>query len=130
MKTVNLLDEEGADAVAPVTFQRRNEFAELFKGWYLANGSTGPNKKQYEAFQRGFSRVCGSPVFNCLSAAELEAIVCGERDMDFNHLRKGAQVVEGQPFKPGYLEGFWKILSELDLEQRKQFLNFVTGSDL
>jgi len=129
-KTVNLLDEEGEDAVAPVTFQRRDEFAELFKDWYLASGATGPNKKQYEAFKRGFSRVCGSPVFNCLSAAELEAIVSGEKDLDFNHLRKGAQVVDGTPYKPGYLEGFWKILLDLDPYQRKQFLNFVTGSDL
>merc|ERR1712232_397149 len=60
-----------------------------------------------------------------------EAIVCGERDLDFNNLRKSAKVVDTElPFRQGYLEELWEILLGLDATQKRQFLKFVTGSDL
>lgn len=124
-KTVGLI--EGADPYPAVTMSRRAEFAQLFMGWYLTQGIA----KQYESFSKGFSRVCGSPVFKCLSAAELCAIVSGEKDLDFAALRKGSQVVDPQvPFREGYLDDFWEVLNGLDSMQKRQFLNFATGSDL
>merc|ERR1711924_141758 len=75
--------------------------------------------------------VCGtdSPVFNSLSYTELQSIVCGERDLDFSNLRKGSQVVDSV-FGDGYLDDFWSVLESLDAAQKRQFLTFVTGSDL
>jgi len=111
----------------PVTLPRRAEFADAFRNWYLVEGV----RAQYEGFQRGFSRICGSPVFDSLSAAELEAIVAGEKDLDFAGLRRGSQVVASTvQFYEGYVEGFWKILDDFDALQKRQFLNFVTGSHL
>jgi len=125
-KTTNLLGEECGEP-PPVNFKRREEFVELYKDWHLSRSV----EKQFKAFESGFSRVCGSPVFNCLSWSELEAIVCGERDLDFEHLRKGAQVVESEvAFTDGYLDAFWEMALAFDAEQKKQFLNFATGSDL
>jgi len=125
-RTVKLLDEEGEPS--PVTLSRREEFAELFKEWYLRVGV----QKQFDAFKKGFGRVCGSsPVFECLSAEELEAIVCGEKDLDFTNLESSAEVVASAVgFQEGYMSGFWEILRAFDAPQRKQFLKFVTGSDL
>jgi len=111
-----------------VTLERRHEFAEAFKDWYLNVGI----QKQYDSFKVGFRRVCGgSPVFDCLSAEELQAIVNGERDLDFSHLRKGAKVIDTEvSFRPGYIDEFWDVLFDFNLMQRQQFLNFVTGSNL
>jgi hypothetical protein len=130
-QTANLLANSPSTADAQfenVTFARRDEFVNLLKDWWLTEGI----KEKFEQFREGFSRVCGgSAVFDGLSAQELEAIVCGERDLDFSNLRKGARVVnETVPFRDGYLDDFWDILSGFDSMQKKQFLNFVTGSDL
>lgn len=125
VKTVGLLD--GEDAPPPVSLPRRQEFAEKFKDWYLTDGV----KVQFDAFRRGFSRVCGSPVFDCLSAAELEAILCGEKDLDFSHLREGSRIEPTEvPFQEGYVQQFWEVVCNLDLSQKRQFLRFVTGSEL
>eukprot|EP00927_Polykrikos_kofoidii_P059302 TRINITY_DN54492_c0_g1_i1.p1 TRINITY_DN54492_c0_g1~~TRINITY_DN54492_c0_g1_i1.p1 ORF type:complete len:1400 (-),score=242.58 TRINITY_DN54492_c0_g1_i1:173-4372(-) len=111
----------------PVTFQEREKFVKLFTEWHLTEGV----KKQFDAFKRGFSRVCGSPVFNCLSATELEAIVCGEKDLNVAHLRKGSHIVDSEvSFKEGYIDAFWQILESFTATQKRQFLKFVTGSDL
>merc|ERR1711957_868512 len=60
-----------------------------------------------------------------------EAIVCGERDLDFSHLRQGTMVVETEiVFGEGYLEGFWRVVCNFDAPQKRQFLMFVTGGDL
>jgi len=125
-RTVSLLGE--ATDPPPVTLGRRAEFAELFKDWHLCEGI----KAQFQAFQLGFGRVCSSsPVFDALSAAELEAIVCGEGDLDFAALRRGSHVVDTVvQFCDGYLDEFWEILESLEPTQKRQFLRFVTGSDL
>jgi len=124
-RTVNLL--EGEESPSPVTLPRRDEFAKLFKDWYLTTGVASA----FDPFRKGFDRVCMSPVYSCLSAAELEAIICGEKDIDFAHLRKGSVVVKAAvDFRDGYLDDFWNIALSFDIVQKRQFLKFVTGSDL
>jgi len=124
--TVSLLGDDGSPP--PVTLESRREFAEAFKEWYLNVGIA----QHFDAFRRGFTRVCDdSPVYKCLSPVELEAIVCGERDLDFSNLRKGSVVVESViPFCEGYLDKLWEILESFDAVRKRQFLKFVTGSDL
>eukprot|EP00971_Amphidinium_carterae_P174369 3456573-Amphidinium_carterae.1 len=53
---------------------------------YLLHGSV---QAPFESFARGFRRVCNSPLFDVLSPDELEAIVAGDDDLDFRHLRQG-----------------------------------------
>lgn len=116
-----------SDSPPPVTLSNRIEFAEALRHWYCFEGV----KSHVEAFKSGFGRVCGSPVFSCLSASELEAIVCGEKDLDFGNLRKGAQIVNSPVnFRSGFIEDLWSILESFDAAQKRQFLKFVTGSDL
>jgi len=125
--TINL---EGDSTVEPppVTLETRGRFAAALRDWYLNAGV----KNQFDPFKKGFNRICGAtPIFNCLSASELEAIVAGEKDLDISHLRKGSQVVDGGVnFAPGYLDEFWRILESFTITQKRQFLKFVTGSDL
>eukprot|EP00929_Paragymnodinium_shiwhaense_P034741 TRINITY_DN18867_c0_g1_i1.p1 TRINITY_DN18867_c0_g1~~TRINITY_DN18867_c0_g1_i1.p1 ORF type:complete len:1329 (-),score=281.95 TRINITY_DN18867_c0_g1_i1:290-4276(-) len=125
VKTIPLL--AGADPPPPVTYTRRQEFADAYVQWYLTTGVETP----FEAFMRGFGLVCGSPVFDGFSARELEAIVCGEKDLDFDNLKKGCAIVDTPvKFRSGYLEDFWKILLDFDANHKRQFLKFLSGSDL
>jgi len=110
-----------------VTLSNRHDFAEAFKDWYLEHGIAA----QFEAFRRGFAIVCGSPVYDVLSAVEVEAIVCGEKDLDFANLRKGSAVVQAEVnFREGYMDRLWEVLMAFDVMQKRQFLKFVTGSDI
>lgn len=130
--TVNLLTGEvyqgmSGSNVEPVSLKRRSEFVEAFKDWYLTVGIA----TQFNAFKHGYSRVCNSPVYNCLSSEELEAIVSGERDLDFQALKKGSSVPPSAvQFTSAYLNDFWDVLFSFDAVQKRQFLKFVTGSDI
>merc|ERR1712176_738921 len=43
----------------------------------------------------------------------------------------GAEVVDGEVrFGKSFLPWFWAVLGEFDIIQKRQFLKFVTGSDL
>ena len=42
--------------------------------------------KQYDAFRRGFQRVCDSKPFTFFRADELELLICGSPKLDFHEL--------------------------------------------
>lgn len=50
---------------------------------------------QFRAFQRGFERVVSGPVLRMFRPNELELLVCGSRDLDFDALAKAAQYQDG-----------------------------------
>jgi len=126
--TVTKVLKGSDDNPEPVTLANRAEFAQKFQEWYLDTGVS----RQFEAFKKGYGSVCGNlPVYRCLSSAELEAIVCGEKDLDFDNLRKGAVVVDSEvKFAEGYLDQLWDLLLSFDTMQKRQFLKFVAGSDI
>jgi len=108
-----------------VTLANRSAFAERVATW-LVDTSV---QEQFEPFRQGFLRVCDSPVLSRLSAAELEAIVRGGRDLDFEHLRRGARYV-GYLANEAYMDLLWSVLLGFDEAQKRQFLHFATGSTL
>lgn len=117
------LCEGGADR--PVLFSDREEFARLAHK-YLLHGSVQP---QFESFARGFQRVCNSPLFDVLSPEELEAIVAGDKDLDFKRLRLGAHY-EGFSDTDPFVDDLWEILEAFSVQRRRRFLAFCTGSDV
>ena len=46
---------------------------------------------QFEAFARGFMRLCGGPAIHLFSATELERLVCGNPLLDFAALQANAR---------------------------------------
>jgi len=117
------LCEDGASR--PVLYRDRAQFATRALD-FLLHSSIQP---QFESFARGFRRVCNSPLFNTLSAEELEAIVAGQTDLDFASLRQGAQY-EGFVATEPYIESFWQVLDGFPMPRRRRFLAFCTGSDV
>lgn len=117
------LCEGGVDR--PVLFRDREAFAVCIHD-YLLSTSVQP---QFESFARGFRRVCNSPLFKVLSSAELEAIVAGERDLNFERLRQGA-FYEGFCSTEPYIQDLWAVLEGFSMPRRRRFLAFCTGSDV
>eukprot|EP00928_Gymnodinium_smaydae_P030488 TRINITY_DN2265_c2_g1_i1.p1 TRINITY_DN2265_c2_g1~~TRINITY_DN2265_c2_g1_i1.p1 ORF type:complete len:1695 (+),score=310.16 TRINITY_DN2265_c2_g1_i1:68-5086(+) len=112
-------------AERPVLYGDREDFAAMAHR-YLLHSSVLP---QFESFARGFQRVCNSPLFDVLSPHELEAIVAGDKDLDFSHLRLGVQY-EGFSPTEQYVEDLWTVLEGFDVQRRRRFLAFCTGSDV
>jgi len=117
------LCEGGADRL--VLYNDREEFAALAHK-FLLHSSVQP---QFESFARGFRRVCNSPLFDVLSPQELEAIVAGDKDLDFSNLRSGVQYEGFSPDEP-FIENLWTVLEGFSTSRRRRFLAFCTGSDV
>jgi len=112
-------------AERPVLYRDRACFVALAQH-FLMHSSV---QAQFESFARGFRHVCNSPLFDVLRAEELEAIVAGQIDLDFTHLRQGAQY-EGYASSEPYIDTFWQVLEAFDKPRRRRFLAFCTGSDV
>ena len=64
-----------------------------------------------------------------LTVEALEQIICGQRDLDFNELKKVCKYSGYNEFSKS-VKWFWEIaLNEWNSEQRRTLLNFVTSSD-
>ena len=58
----------------------------------------------------------------------MELIICGTKNLDFNELKKSVKY-EGYNEDSITIKYFWEILLELNEEEKKKFLFFVTGCD-
>ncbi len=110
----------------PLTNANRFEFVELYVDYFL-NKSV---EKQFAAFKRGFDLVVNGPAFDIFSPEELELLICGEPELDFGELEKAA-LYEAEDFGPSnqVVKWFWEIVHNLNEEEKKKLLRFVTGSD-
>eukprot|EP00842_Homolaphlyctis_polyrhiza_P004893 jgi/Hompol1/5404/HPOL_004390-RA len=110
----------------PVTNENRAEYVRL----YVEHYTDVSIRKQFKAFQRGFHKVVGGQALKMCKAEELELLICGNTttEMDFGELQRCA---EYDGFEPDHqlIVWFWEIVHAMDLEQKKQLLNFVTASD-
>jgi len=109
----------------PVTQENKNEFVDLYVN-YVMNQCV---QKQFEAFKQGFQRVCGSTILQLFHPQELQAMVTGNEDYDWGELERNCIYKRGyQPSDP-VIQRFWEVFHSLKLEEKKQFLLFLTGSD-
>ena len=137
----------------PVTAINRHEYVKLFTKYQLEDSIS----VQFDAFARGFWSVLPRHLLApLLQPVDLELLVCGQREMDFDALEAATKYegfpVRGRhnqhsaayqahlnPFAPAQpvtavkpahpvIKHFWSIVHGLDPAQKKQLLHFVTGS--
>ena len=84
--------------------------------------------QQFEAFRRGFHHVCGGPAITLLAPTELELLVCGSPDFNFDALERAAQYSEGFTRNSPIIVWLWRALHGMEPDRRRAFLHFVTGS--
>lgn len=116
------LKEGGAHI--PVTAENRKEYVDLYVSFLLETSV----KKQFESFKKGFECVCNSPAFRLFDYRELELLICGSPSFDFSELRETATYYDFEE-EDITIQHFWKIMDEMDIELKKKFLFFTTGSD-
>ncbi|KAJ0401628.1 hypothetical protein P43SY_006007 [Pythium insidiosum] len=122
VKTIEL--KPGGTTI-PVTNANRAEYVELYAD-YILNTSVS---RQYEAFHKGFHLVCNGEVLEMFRWEELQLLVCGSPELDFEALEEAARYEDGYTEESECIRNFWSVVHEFSLEEKKKLLRFSTGSD-
>jgi E3 ubiquitin-protein ligase HERC4 len=86
-------------------------------------------EKQFNVFKDAFLQVCGGRVLRLFHSQELMAVVVGNQDYDWIELEKNAQYRNGYTQDDETIKLFWEVFHEFDIDHKKKFLLFLTGSD-
>lgn len=109
-----------------VTFENREEYIQKYCDWIFTNGV----QAQYKAFRKGFDQCIGDTLFRQLFRAdELELVICGSVELDFEALQKVSQYQDGFTESSPVVKWFWEVVHSLSPEDKKAFLQFCTGCD-
>lgn len=86
-------------------------------------------KKQLEEFYSGFSKVFSYEAMYSFSPDEL-VVMCGqgEENWSYEALAASAQANHGYTHESRVVQDLFQVMSEFDTNERKSFLQFVTGS--
>ncbi|XP_045459726.1 ubiquitin-protein ligase E3A [Melitaea cinxia] len=118
------LKENGDDIF--VTQENKQEFVDLYAD-FLLNSSV---ETQFKAFRRGFAMVTDESQLGALfRPEEVEMLVCGSKNFDFNELEKSTEYDGGFTAESQTVKDFWSIVHGLSLEDKRKLLQFTTGSD-
>ncbi|XP_035617267.2 ubiquitin-protein ligase E3A-like [Oncorhynchus keta] len=116
---------ENGDQI-PVTNENRKEFVAQYAE-YMLNKSV---EKQFKAFRRGFHMVTNeSPLKYLFRPEEIELLICGSRNLDFQALEETTEYDGGYSRDSRIIKEFWETLHSFAEEQKRLFLQFTTGTD-
>ncbi|XP_065728995.1 ubiquitin-protein ligase E3A isoform X3 [Phocoena phocoena] len=117
--------KENGDKI-PITNENRKEFVNLYSD-YILNKSV---EKQFKAFRRGFHMVTNeSPLKYLFRPEEIELLICGSRNLDFQALEETTEYDGGYTRDSVVIREFWEIVHSFTDEQKRLFLQFTTGTD-
>lgn len=104
----------------------KEEFVRLYAD-FLLNKSIA---KQFHAFKRGFTMVTDdSPLKMLFRPEEIELLVCGSKNFDFNALEEATEYDNGYHSDTPIIRWFWELVHDFSLEEKRKLLQFATGSD-
>ncbi|XP_072041888.1 LOW QUALITY PROTEIN: probable E3 ubiquitin-protein ligase HECTD2 [Amphiura filiformis] len=122
--TVQTHDLKPNGANIPVTNENRQEYVQLYIN-YLLNESV---YHQFAAFYHGFHSVCASNALIMLRPEEVEMLVCGNPNLDFEALER-VTTYDGYNKKDPTVRYFWETAKAYPKNLQKKLLLFATGSD-
>ncbi|VVC31316.1 Hypothetical protein CINCED_3A018116 [Cinara cedri] len=108
-----------------VTQENKHEFVDLYVDMILNRGV----EKQFNVFKDAFLKVCGGRVLRLFHSQELMAVVVGNQDYDWFELERNAEYKNGYTKDDETIKLFWEVFHEFDIDQKKKFLLFLTGTD-
>ncbi|XP_037631297.1 probable E3 ubiquitin-protein ligase HERC6 [Sebastes umbrosus] len=111
------------EAGKPVTASNKKEFIDAFVNYAFNKSVEGV----FEAFKRGFFKVCDIDVVEFFQPEELQAVTVGQENYDWEVFKKNT-VYEGDyhEMHPNIVT-FWEVFEGLTAEEKKKFLLFLTG---
>ena len=120
VRTVELVPN-GANIA--VTAKNRNEYVQAYLD-YIFNKSA---QSQFEAFSKGFHKVCGGNILQLFRPVELMEMVVGNQNYNWEEFEKQA-TYKGEYYRNHpTIVMFWEVFHGLSLEDKKEFLLFLTG---
>lgn len=117
---------EGGSSI-PVTKANVREFVRLFIDFHFRKQCEG----QLASFKKGFERLIEMPIVKSLfDAREVETLICGQRELNFEELRDNCIYANGFTPDCPMMTWLWEIvLEEWEDDSRRKWLAFATGSD-
>ncbi|KAF9431462.1 putative E3 ubiquitin-protein ligase HTD2 [Entomortierella beljakovae] len=112
-------------ASIPLTNENRSEFIKEYLKFYFTTSIV----KQFNAFSEGFHLVTLGSAIQLFRPEEVEQLICGSPDLDFNALEEITQYEGGFNAKTKIIRWFWEIVHAYDEKDKKRLLFFATGSD-
>jgi ubiquitin-protein ligase E3 A len=94
IRTIDLKENGGE---IPVTNENREEYVSLYVEYILRTSVM----TQFQAFYRGFTKVCGGAALDLFTTSELELLICGNPVLDFAALQSGTR--SGNPVDLSYI---------------------------
>ena len=107
----------------PVTKNNVNQFIDLYIKYHLKTSI----EKQFKAFYNGFWAPCSGKVLKTCNPQELELMICGSADLDFDKLKAVTVYLNYTESSP-VIRWFWEIVNNYSHEEKRKFLFFVTGT--
>ncbi|NWQ74455.1 HERC4 ligase, partial [Columbina picui] len=102
----------------------RKEFVDLYVN-YVFNESI---QKPFEDFMRGFLRGCPAKQWKMFLPVELQIVLQGQTEFDWNLLEKNVKYILYKEFDQT-VRNFWAVFHKLPEEKKKMFLGtFLSGS--
>ncbi|XP_036962839.1 probable E3 ubiquitin-protein ligase HERC3 isoform X2 [Acanthopagrus latus] len=117
------IDLDPKNPEKPVTSENKKEFVEAYVNHVFNTSVEGV----FEEFKRGFFQVCDRDLVKLFRPKELQEVLVGKDLLDWAKLKQNT-VYEGgyHPDHPT-IQMFWEVFDELNEDQKKAFLWFVTG---
>ncbi|KAG2735343.1 hypothetical protein G9P44_001557 [Scheffersomyces stipitis] len=114
-----------------VTAETRKSYIEKYTQFFLQEGI----KKQITAFSSGFKNVIGGNGLSLFLPEEIQLLLCGSEEggIDVDVLKSVTKYVGWKTPDDGadstVVQWFWEYMCEINTQERKRLLMFVTGSD-
>ena len=106
-----------------VTEKNRKEYVDAYLD-YVFNKSV---KDQFEAFSKGFHKVCGGNILQLFRPMELMEMVVGNQNYNWEEFEKQA-TYKGEYYRNHpTIVLFWEVFHSFSLDEKKEFLLFLTG---
>ncbi|CAK8684197.1 unnamed protein product [Clavelina lepadiformis] len=117
--------KEGAESI-PVTNDNRREYVDLYADWLLNTSVSA----QFNAFLCGFDMVVNeSPLKYLFDSNELELLIRGSENYDFDELERSTEYDGGFEKHSQTIRDFWAVVHDLSDVNKRTLLQFTTGSD-
>jgi len=108
-----------------VTQENKQLYVEKYIEWLFEKSV----ERMFIAFKRGFYKLYKGEMTTHCDPEELQLLICGSPVLDFHDLEKVARYDGGYTKTSPPVIYFWEVLHDLDIEKKKKFLFFSTGSD-
>lgn len=118
------LKKSGKDT--QVTLHNLHEYLQLVIHWSLVEGVS----RQFEVFREGFESIFPISTLQCFYPEELEQLFCGSQwgHWDVKMLMECCRPDHGYTHDSRAVRFLYQLMSSFDLQQQRDFLQFVTGS--